>query len=171
MKIIIFKFNVFTILISSLFCMFISSAFAEVTTVYEKDHWKVNVIKYDDGAKACTATVYNDEIVLQIYRSKDEFTLETFYDDYTNKKLDFFKFRIDNNQPWRDDNPIYDDGWLMSDIFDYSDNAAKEIEDEIRAGRKFYQMAENDDIAWFSLIGSNKAFDFFDDCVSKGGNY
>ena len=171
MKIIIFKFNVFTILISSLFCMFISSAFAEVTTVYEKDHWKVNVIKYDDGAKACTATVYNDEIVLQIYRSKDEFTLETFYDDYTNKKLNFFKFRIDNNQPWRDDNPIYDDGWLMSDIFDYSDNAAKEIEDEIRAGRKFYQMAENDDIAWFSLIGSNKAFDFFDDCVSKGGNY
>ena len=171
MKIIIFKFNVFTILISSLFCMFISSAFAEVTTVYEKDHWKVNVIKYDDGAKACTATVYNDEIVLQIYRSKDEFTLETFYDDYTNKKLDFFKFRIDNNKPWRDDNPIYDDGWLMSDIFEYSDNAAKEIEDEIRAGRKFYQMAENDDIAWFSLIGSNKAFDFFDDCVSKGGNY
>ena len=171
MKIIIFKFNVFTILISSLFCMFISSAFAEVTTVYEKDHWKVNVIKYDDGARACTATVHNDEIVLQIYRSKDEFTLETFYDDYTNKKLNFFKFRIDNNQPWRDDNPIYDDGWLMSDIFDYSDNAAKEIEDEIRAGRKFYQMAENDDIAWFSLIGSNKAFDFFDDCVSKGGNY
>ena len=171
MKIIIFKFNVFTILISSLFCMFISSAFAEVTTVYEKDHWKVNVIKYDDGAKACTATVYNDEIVLQIYRSKDEFTLETFYDDYTNKKLNFFKFRIDNNQPWRDDNPIYDDGWLMSDIFEYSDNAAKEIENEIRAGRKFYHMAENDDIAWFSLIGSNKAFDFFDDCVSKGGNY
>ena len=171
MKIIIFKFNVFTILISSLFCMFISSAFAEVTTVYEKDHWKVNVIKYDDGAKACTATVYNDEIVLQIYRSKDEFTLETFYDDYTNKKLNFFKFRIDNNQPWKDDNPIYDDGWLMSDIFEYSDNAAKEIENEIRAGRKFYQMAENDDIAWFSLIGSNKAFDFFDDCVSKGGNY
>ena len=59
----------------------------------------------------------------------------------------------------------------MSDIFDYSDNAAKEIEDEIRAGRKFYQMAENDDIAWFSLIGSNKALDVFDDCVSKGGNY
>jgi hypothetical protein len=171
MKIIIFKFNLFTTLIFSLFCMFISSAFAEVTTVYEKDHWKVNVIKYDDGAKACTATIYNDEIALQIYRSKDEFTLETFYDDYTNKKLDFFKFRIDNNKPWRDDNPIYDNGWLMSDIFEYSDNAAKKIEDEIRAGRKFYQMAENDDIAWFSLIGSNKALDVFDDCVSKGGNY
>ena len=171
MKIIIFKFNLYAILTFSLFCMFISYAIAEVITVYEKDHWKVNVIKYDDGAKACTATVSNDEIVLQLCRSKDEFTLETFYDDYTNKKLDFFKFRIDNNQPWRDDNPIYDDGWLMSDIFEYSDNAAKEIEDEIRAGRKFYQMAENDDIAWFSLIGSNKAFDFFDDCVSKGGNY
>ncbi len=171
MKIIIFKFNLSTTLIFSFFCMFISSASAEVTTVYHKDHWKVNVIKYDDGAKACTATVHNDEIVLQIYRSKDEYTLETFYDDYTNKKLDFFRFRIDNNQPWRDDNPVYDDGWLMSDIFKYSDNAAKEIEDEIRAGRKFYQMAEKHDIAWFSLIGSNKALDFFDDCVSKGGNY
>ena len=171
MKTIIFKFNLLTTIIVSLFCIFIFTANAEVITVYEKDHWKVNVIKYDDGAKACTATVYNDEIVLQIYRSKDEFTLETFYDDYTNKKLDFFKFRIDNNKPWRDDNPIYDDGWLMSDIFKYSDNAAKEIENEIRAGRKFYQMAENDDIAWFSLIGSNKAFDFFDDCVSRGGKY
>ena len=171
MKIIIFKFNLLITLIFSLFCIFIFSANAEVITVYEKDHWKVNVIKYDDGARACTATVHNDEIVLQIYRSKDEFTLETFYDDYTNKKLNFFKFRIDNNQPWKDDNPIYDDGWLMSDIFEYSDNAAKEIENEIRAGRKFYQMAENDDIAWFSLIGSNKAFDFFDDCVSKSGNY
>ena len=50
-------------------------------------------------------------------------------------------------------------------------NSTKEIEDEIRAGKKFYQMAENDDIAWFSLIGSNKALDVFDDCVSKGGNY
>ena len=171
MKIIIFKFNLLITLIFSLFCIFIFSANAEVITVYEKDHWKVNVIKYDDGAKACTATVYNDEIVLQIYRSKDEFTLETFYDDYTNKKLDFFRFRIDNNKPWIDDNPVYDDGWLMSNIFNYSDDAAKEIENEIRAGRKFYQMAENDDIAWFSLIGSNKAFDFFDDCVSKSGNY
>ena len=59
----------------------------------------------------------------------------------------------------------------MSNIFNYSDDAAKEIENEIRSGRKFYQLAENDDIAWFSLIGSNKAFDFFDDCVSKSGNY
>lgn len=32
-------------------------------------------------------------------------------------------------------------------------------------------MAENDDIAWFSLIGSNNVLDFFDDGVSKGGNY
>ena len=171
MKIIIFKFNLLITLIFALSCLFIFSANAEVITVYEKDHWKVNVIKYDDGAKACTATVYNDEIVLQIYRSKDEFTLETFYDDYTNKKLDFFRFRIDNKKPWIDDNPVYDDGWLMSNIFNYSDDAAKEIENEIRAGRKFYQMAENEDIAWFSLIGSNKAFDFFDDCVSKSGNY
>ena len=171
MKITIFKVNLLTTLIFSISCFLIFSANAEVITVYEKDHWKVNVIKYDDGAKACTATVSNDEIVLQLYRSKDEFTLETFYDDYTNKKLDFFRFRIDNNKPWIDDNPVYDDGWLMSNIFNYSDDAAKEIENEIRSGRKFYQMAENDDIAWFSLIGSNKAFDFFDDCVSKSGNY
>ena len=171
MKIIIFKVNLLITIIFSLSCFFIFSANAEVITVYEKDHWKVNVIKYDDGAKACTATVSNDEIVLQVYRSKDEYTLETFYDDYSNKKLNFFRFRIDNNQPWRDDNPVYDDGWLMSNIFNYSDNQRKKIENEIRAGRKFYQMAENDDIAWFSLIGSNKAFDFFDDCVSRGGNY
>ena len=59
----------------------------------------------------------------------------------------------------------------MSDIFSYSDEAAQEIENEMRAGRKFYQMDENDDIAWFSLIGSNKAFNVFDECVSKGGNY
>tara|TARA_A100001388_G_C28644466_1_gene438733 strand:+ start:257 stop:697 length:441 start_codon:yes stop_codon:yes gene_type:complete len=144
---------------------------AEVTTIYEKDHWKVNVVKYDDGTKACTATVYTDEIILQIYRSKEEYTLETYYDDYTNKKLDFFKFRIDNNQPWKDEEPVYDNGWLMSDIFSYSDEAAQKIEKEMRAGRKFYQMDENEDIAWFSLIGSNKAFNVFDECVSKGGNY
>jgi hypothetical protein len=144
---------------------------AEVTTIYEKDHWKVNVVKYDDGTKACTATVYTDEIILQIYRSKEEYTLETYYDDYTNKKLDFFKFRIDNNKPWKDEEPVYDNGWLMSDIFSYSDEAAQKIEKEMRAGRKFYQMDENEDIAWFSLIGSNKAFNVFDECVSKGGNY
>ena len=72
MKVAIFKFSLLIPLIFFLLCSFIFSATAEVTTVYEKDHWKVNVIKYDDGAKACTATVYNDEIVLQIYRSKDE---------------------------------------------------------------------------------------------------
>ena len=41
----------------------------------------------------------------------------------------------------------------------------------MRAGRKFYQMDDSKDIAWFSLIGSNEAFDFFDDCVSRAGNY
>ena len=59
----------------------------------------------------------------------------------------------------------------MSNIFNYNDNAAKKIENQMRAGRKFYQMDDNNDIAWFSLIGSNEAFDFFDDCVSKSGNY
>ena len=171
MKNFILKFNFIITLIFTFFCILIFSANAEVTTIYEKDHWKVNVVKYDDGTKACTATVYTDEIILQIYRSKEEYTLETYYDDYTNKKLDFFKFRIDNNQPWKDEEPVYDNGWLMSDIFSYSDKAAQEIENEMRAGRKFYQMDENEDIAWFSLIGSNKAFNVFDECVSKGGNY
>ena len=171
MKNFILKFNFILTLIFTFFCILIFSVNAEVTTIYEKDHWKVNVVKYDDGTKACTATVSTDEIILQIYRSKEEYTLETYYDDYTNKKLDFFKFRIDNNQPWKDEEPVYDNGWLMSDIFSYSDKAAQEIENEMRAGRKFYQMDENEDIAWFSLIGSNKAFNVFDECVSKGGNY
>ena len=171
MKNFILKFYFIITLIFTFFCILIFSANAEVTTIYEKDHWKVNVVKYDDGTKACTATVYTDEIILQIYRSKEEYTLETYYDDYTNKKLDFFKFRIDNNQPWKDEEPVYDNGWLMSDIFSYSDEAAQKIEKEMRAGRKFYQMDENEDIAWFSLIGSNKAFNVFDECVSKGGNY
>ncbi len=87
------------------------------------------------------------------------------------KKLDFFKFRIDNNQPCKDDQPVYENGWLISNIFNYSDETTQEIENEMRAGRKFYQMDENDDVAWFFLIGSNKAFNFFDDCVLKGGNY
>ena len=171
MKNFILKFYFIITLIFTFFCILIFSANAEVTTIYEKDHWKVNVVKYDDGTKACTATVYTDEIILQIYRSKEEYTLETYYDDYTNKKLDFFKFRIDNNQPWKDEEPVYDNGWLMSDIFSYSDEAAQKIEKEMRAGRKFYQMDENEDIAWFSLIGSNKAFNVFDECVSKNGNY
>ena len=171
MKNFILKFNFIITLIYTFFCILIFSANAEVTTIYEKDHWKVNVVKYDDGTKACTANVYTDEIILQIYRSKEEYTLETYYDDYTNKKLDFFQFRIDNNQPWKDEEPVYNNGWLMSDIFSYSDEASQEIENEMRAGRKFYQMDENEDIAWFSLIGSNKAFNVFDECVSKGGNY
>ena len=171
MKNFILKFNFILTLIFTFFCILIFSVNAEVTTIYEKDHWKVNVVKYDDGTKACTATVYTDEIILQIYRSKEEYTLETYYDDYTNKKLDFFKFRIDNNQPWKDEEPVYDNGWLMSDIFSYSEKAAQEIEKEMRAGRKFYQMDENEDIAWFSLIGSNKAFNVFDECVSKNGIY
>ena len=171
MKNFILKFNFILTLIFTFFCILIFSVNAEVITIYEKDHWKVNVVKYDDGTKACTATVCTDEIILQIYRSKEKYILETYYDDYTNKKLDFFKFRIDNNQPWKDEEPVYDNGWLMSDIFSYSDEAAQEIEKEMRAGIKFYQMDENEDIAWFSLIGSNKAFNVFDECVSKGGNY
>ena len=171
MKNFISKFNFIITLIFTFFCILIFSVNAEVITIYEKDHWKVNVVQYDDGTKACTAAVYTDEIILQIYRSKEKYILETYYDDYTNKKLDFFKFRIDNNQPWKDEEPVYDNGWLMSDIFSYSDEAAQEIENEMRAGRKFYQMDENEDIAWFSLIGSNKAFNVFDECVSKNGNY
>ena len=141
------------------------------TTIYEKDHWKVFAYKYDDGGRACIASVSNSEMELQIYRSKDFYELATFYEDFTNKKYDFFKFQIDNNDPWIDDSPEYDNGWLMSNISNYTEQAASEIEREMRAGRKFYHLDKNDTIAWFSLIGSNEAFDFFDDCVSRAGNY
>ena len=50
----------------------------------------------------------------------------------------------------------------MSNISNYTEQAASEIEKEMRAGRKFYHLDKNDTIAWFSLIGSNEAFDFFD---------
>ena len=53
----------------------------------------------------------------------------------------------------------------MSNISNYTEQAASEIEKEMRAGRKFYHLDKNDTIAWFSLIGSNKAFDAFDKCV------
>ena len=146
--------------------------FAETRTViYERDAWKVHVNKYEDGTRACVASVSNDEIELQIYKSSDFYELATYYDDYTNKKLDFLKFKIDNNEPWIDNEPEYNNGWLISNISTYSKEAANEIEREMRAGKKFYQMDENDVIAWFSLIGSNKAFDVFDECVSKGGYY
>ena len=59
----------------------------------------------------------------------------------------------------------------MSNISNYTEQAANEIEREMRAGKKFYQMENNDTIAWFSLIESNKAFDAFDECVLKGGQY
>lgn len=141
------------------------------TIIYEKDHWKVFAYKYDDGGRACIASVSNSEMELQIYRSRDFYELATFYEDFTNKKYDFFKFKIDNNDPWIDDSPEYDNGWLMSNISNYTEQAANEIEREMRAGKKFYQMENNDTIAWFSLIGSNKAFDAFDECVLKGGQY
>ena len=141
------------------------------TTIYEKDHWKVFAYKYDDGGRACIASVSNSEMELQIYRSKDFYELATFYEDFTNKKYDFFKFQIDNNDPWIDDSPEYDNGWLMSNISNYTEQAASEIEREMRAGRKFYHLDKNDTIAWFSLIGSNKAFDAFDKCVLKNGLY
>ena len=141
------------------------------TTIYEKDHWKVFAYKYDDGGRACIASVSNSEMELQIYRSKDFYELATFYEDFTNKKYDFFKFQIDNNDPWIDDSPEYDNGWLMSNISNYTEQAASEIEKEMRAGRKFYHLDKNDTIAWFSLIGSNNAFDAFYKCVLKNGLY
>ena len=55
------------------------------------------------GGRACIASVSNSEMELQIYRSKDFYELATFYEDFTNKKYDFFKFQIDNNDPWIDD--------------------------------------------------------------------
>ena len=65
--------------------------------------------------------VSNSEMELQIYRSKDFYELATFYEDFTNKKYDFFKFQIDNNDPWIDDSPEYDNGWLMSNISNYTE--------------------------------------------------
>ena len=58
------------------------------TTIYEKDHWKVFAYKYDDGGRACIASVSNSEMELQIFRSKDFYELATFYEDFTNKKYD-----------------------------------------------------------------------------------
>ena len=54
----------------------------------------------------------------------------------------------------------------MSNISNYTKQAASG-EREMRTGRKFITLDKNDTIAWFSLIGSNKAFDAFDKCVLK----
>ena len=75
-------------------------------------------------------------------KSKDFYELATFYEDFTNKKYDFFKFQIDNNDPWIDDSPEYDNGWLMSNISNYTEQAASEIEKEMRAAASNLEFEE-----------------------------
>lgn len=146
----------------------------EYYTIFKKDSWAVESVKYAKNDYGCIMFNGDSDLELRVFADNNGMDLSIFYDNRPeiNKSLKYFSFRIDDYMNWRDSGSYYDEGWLISDFANYSDKDGDDFVREFRKGKKFYHLDDNYEvISWFSLNGSSMASDAFAECIERKGNY
>ena len=164
----------YAVLLTLLIYPFQASFSEEYYTIFKKDSWTVESVKYAENDYGCLMFNGDSDLELRLIADNNGMDLSIFYDNRPeiNKSLKYFSFRIDNNMNWRDTGSYYDEGWLISNFDNYSDKDGKDFVREFRKGNKFYHLDDNFKVlSWFSLNGSSMAADAFGECVDKEGNY
>jgi len=164
----------YPIIISLLIIPFHAGFSEEYYTIFKKDAWTVESVKYGQNDYGCIMFNGDSDLELRVHADDNGMDLAIFYDNKpeVNKSLKYFSFRIDNNMNWRDSGAYYDEGWLVSDFANYSDKHEKDFVREFRKGSKFYHLDDNYKVlSWFSLNGSSMASDAFAECIGNKRQY
>ena len=157
------------ILISA--AVFLASAVQSETPsekeLFQSGAWRVLSLEWSDGEKQCVAESLQGEGGLDIVVAINSISFGLYIGkdaSQSDKKL--FSFRIDNYPPWKKNDPSFDDGWLIYELLDVSENTFDEIERQFRKGNMFYHLDERGyTINSFSLKGSNAALTALQKCI------
>ena len=135
--------------------------------LFQAGVWRVLLLEWSDGKKQCVAESLQGEGDLDIVVAINSVSFGlNIGKDASQSEKKVFSFRIDNYSPWKKNDPIFDNGWLIYELIDLSENTFDEIERQFRRGNTFYQLDERGyTINSFSLKGSNAALTALGKCI------
>ena len=122
--------------------------------------WQVTYREWSDGLQQCVAeNIQGDQVEFDLVVDVNSISFGLFIgENATVDEKNHFSFQIDNEAAWSSKTPFFDDGWLILEMIDVSDNVFSEVERQFRNGISFKHLdASGEVINTYSLIGSNAA--------------
>lgn len=158
------------ILIATALVFYATSTLAiDSQRLFERKHWYVDVVAFDNGDIACEAAVTGRDVSFSIWAHSDgsvelQFFLEKEWFGEENSYRDI-SVRVDRRSPW----DLSDAKFYKNSIFFTlpSENwdAAQRFINEIARGNTLYLFNRfGEQKAWYSLAGSSAAIDNLDEC-------
>ena len=137
---------------------------------HAKNTWQVAYREWSDGLQQCVAeNIQGDQVEFDLVVAANSISFGIFIgEDATEDEKNYFSFQIDNEVAWTSETPFFDDGWLILEMMDVSENVFSEVELQFRKGITFKHLtASGDVINTYSLIGSNAAIVALIECEDK----
>ena len=148
-------------MLESFFLCFAAHAEVRLEKVlHSSKSWQVTYREWSDGLQQCVAeNIQGDQVEFDLVVEANSISIGLFIsEDATEDEKRFFSFQIDNEAAWTSETPLFDNGWLILEMLDVSENVLSKVERQFRKGINFKHLnTSGEAIATYSLLGSNAA--------------
>ena len=144
-------------------CFLSFAAHAEVRiekVLHSAKSWQVTYREWSDGLQQCVAeNIQGNQLEFDLVVEANSISIGLFIgEDVIEDEKNYFSFQIDNEAAWISKTPIFDNGWLILEMLDVSENVFSEVEHQFRKGINFKHLdTAGKVINTYSLMGSNAA--------------
>lgn len=139
--------------------------------IFQRGAWLVEVVRFDDGALACSARVTQGEDTFAIWVFQDGYTqLQLYSPDWEfGESTANLVVQIDRRAQWNLSNAQLTQNSVLFNLTDESD--AVDLLVEIARGNTFYvRNMQGQPVIDFTLLGSRASMQMLGDCeVALGG--
>ena len=128
--------------------------------LHSANYWQVTYREWSDGSQQCVAeNIQGGQVELDLVVEVNSISFGLFIgEDATEDEKNYFSFQVDDEAAWISETPFFDNGWLILEMFDVSDNVFSEVERQFRKGINFKHLDTSGVVInSYSLIGSNAA--------------
>ena len=145
----------------SCFLSFAANADVQIEKVlHSKKSWQVTYREWSDGLQQCVAeNIQGGQVEFDLVVEVNSISFGIFIgEDAAEDEKSYFSFQIDNEAAWTSETPFFDNGWLILEMLDVSDNVFSKVERQFRKGTNFKHLDNSGKVInTYSLIGSNAA--------------
>ncbi|MAW14357.1 MAG: hypothetical protein CML57_09125 [Rhodobacteraceae bacterium] len=144
-------------------CLLGFAAHADVRlekVLHSANYWQVTYREWSDGSQQCVAeNIQGGQVEFDLVVEVNSISFGLFIgEDATEDEKNYFSFQVDDEAAWISETPFFDNGWLILEMFDVSDNVFSEVERQFRKGINFKHLDTSGVVInSYSLIGSNAA--------------
>ena len=128
--------------------------------LHSANYWQVTYREWSDGSQQCVAeNIQGGQVEFDLVVEVNSISFGLFIgEDATEDEKNYFSFQVDDEAAWISETPFFDNGWLILEMFDVSDNVFSEVERQFRKGINFKHLDTSGVVInSYSLIGSNAA--------------